>query len=144
MIYTKLTKQAMRIAYDAHHNHQDKSGTPYIYHVMHLAEEMNDELSVVVALLHDVLEDSEMSLKNIKDYGFPQAVLDALSLFSHDKDRDYMHHIRMIKANEIARRVKLADLQHNSDITRLDTVEGDDMIRLLKYKMAIELLQSEE
>ena len=84
MIYTALTKKAMRIAFDAHKDQVDKAGLPYIFHPCHLAEQMEDEVSVCAALLHDVVEDSSMTFDDLAVQGIPTAVIDVLKLLTHD------------------------------------------------------------
>ena len=119
MIYTELTKKAMKIAYDAHHGQLDKSGTPYIFHPYHLAEQMTDEITVCVALLHDVMEDTDITYEQLAKE-FPVEVMEALKLLTHDKNTDYFDYVRAIKSNPYAKAVKLADLAHNSDQTRME------------------------
>lgn len=140
MNYTHLTKIAMRIAFDAHKNQTDKSGVPYIYHPIHLAEQMEDETSTIVALLHDVVEDSSTTFNDLVELGFPDEVINALKLLTHNKNIKYMDYIQLISENEIAKKVKLADLRHNSDLTRLEKVNKKDTQRVFKYKEAIKLL----
>lgn len=117
MIYTALTNKALRLAYTAHHGQTDKSGQPYIFHPYHLAEQMTDEVSACVALLHDVAEDTNLTLEDL-EREFPQEVTDALRLLNHEKGTDYFDYVRAIKQNPVAVKVKLADLAHNSDETR--------------------------
>ena len=140
MIYTDLTKQAMKIAFEAHKEQVDKSGMPYIFHPIHLAEQMVDEYSTCVALLHDTVEDTDMTFEKLEKYGFPTDVIDALRLLTHDDNVPYMDYVKEIKNNPIAKKVKLADLSHNSDLTRLDFVNEKAMKRIEKYKKAMELL----
>ena len=143
MLYTSLTKKAMQIAFDAHVNQKDKSGLPYIFHPYQVAQQMTDEISTCVALLHDVVEDTDISIDDLAAQGMPQAVIDALLLLSHDSDTPYMDYIGGIKAsgNKTAIAVKLADLRHNSDVSRLDFVDERMAARLEKYRSAMELLQ---
>lgn len=117
MIYTALTNKALRLAYAAHHGQTDTSGQPYIFHPCHLAEQMTDEVSVCVALLHDVVEDTDLTFEDL-EREFPQEVTDALRLLTHEKGTDYFDYVRAIKQNPVAVKVKLADLAHNSDETR--------------------------
>ena len=117
MIYTPLTNAAMKLAYRAHQGQTDKSGIPYIFHPMHLAEQMDDEFSCCVALLHDVVEDTDVTMEELKAI-FPPEVTDAVALMTHAYGVDYFDYVRAIKANPIARKVKLADLAHNSDQSR--------------------------
>jgi len=140
MIYTDLTKKAMKIAFDAHKDQVDKSGMPYIYHPIHLAEQMDDEYSTCVALLHDTIEDTDMTFEKLEEYGFPTDVIDALKLLTHDDSVPYMEYVKEIRDNQIAKRVKLADLLHNSDLTRLNFIDDKVRKRIEKYEKAIELL----
>ena len=140
MIYTPLTKKALRLCFEAHKEQKDKSGLPYVHHPLHLAEQMADEVTTIVALLHDVIEDTDLSLTDLEKEGFPPEVLDAIALMTHDDGSDYMAYVARIKRNPIARAVKLADLTHNSDTTRLDVVTEKDLERVKKYQAAIELL----
>lgn len=117
MIYTPLTKKAMVIAYTAHHGQVDKSGVPYIFHPFHLAEQMEEELSCCAALLHDTVEDTDITLEALAA-DFPPEVVEAVRLLTHDPDTDYFDYVRRLKENPIARKVKLADLDHNSDVSR--------------------------
>ena len=83
MIYTALTKKALKLCFEAHKEQVDKTGLPYVFHPFHLAEQMDDEASTVCALLHDVVEDSEISFEKLKEMGFPSEVIEVLRLLSH-------------------------------------------------------------
>lgn len=139
MIYTDLTKKALKISFNAHKDQLDKSGMPYVYHPFHLAEQMDDEYSTCVALLHDVVEDTDTTLDDLSRI-FPKEVTDAIALMTHDDNVPYLDYVRTIKSNPIASKVKLADLKHNSDLTRLDTVDDKALERVEKYKKAINIL----
>ena len=141
MIYTKLTKQAIRLCFDAHKDQVDKSGMPYVLHPFHLAEQMVDEITTVVALLHDVVEDTDYTLEDIRALGFPEEVVAALTLLTHDPAVPYMEYVARIGRDPVARAVKLADLGHNSDITRLDRVTQKDLDRVEKYREAMRILE---
>ena len=117
MIYTEMTNAAMKIAYDAHSGQLDSNGVPYIFHPYHLAEQMDDEISCTVALLHDVVEDTDVTFADLAKV-FPEQVIEVLRLLTHDDSTDYFDYVRNIKTHPIAVKVKLADLQHNSDQTR--------------------------
>ena len=117
MIYTSMTIKAMKLAYKAHEGQVDRSGVPYIFHPIHLAEQMDEEISCTVALLHDVVEDTEVTLAELEQ-AFPPAVTEAVCLLTHDKSVDYYDYVRNLKPNVIAKKVKLADLAHNSDEIR--------------------------
>lgn len=139
MIYTDLTKKALKISFNVHKDQLDKSGMPYVYHPFHLAEQMDDEYSTCVALLHDVVEDTDTTLDDLAKI-FPKEVADAIALMTHDDNVPYLDYVRTIKSNPIASKVKLADLKHNSDLTRLDKVDDKAIERVEKYKKAIEIL----
>jgi len=141
MIYTEMTKKAMKIAFQAHKEQTDKSGMPYIYHPIHLAEQMTDENSTCVALLHDVVEDTDLTLSDLEQLGFNESILEALKLMTHIEGVPYMDYVAEIKLNPIAKAVKLADLNHNSDLSRLDKVDEKALKRVEKYSMAIKLLE---
>lgn len=142
MLYTPMTKKALCLCFEAHKEQKDKSGLPYVFHPFHLAEQMVTEETTVVALLHDVVEDTGYTLADLGAMGFPKAVLDALALMTHDKSVDYLDYVRAIRPNPIARAVKLADLRHNSDLSRLDTATEKDLARREKYRQAIALLEA--
>ena len=140
MIYTPLTKKAMLFAYRAHLNQYDKSGMPYIFHPFHLAETMPDEITAATALLHDVVEDTPVSFSDLEQEGFPEEVIDALRLLTRQDDQDYFEYVTHIKNSPIARAVKIADLKHNSDLSRLDRVDEKAVKRLKKYQKSLEIL----
>ena len=144
MLYTPLTKKALKISFKAHKDQVDKSGMPYVYHPFHLAEQMNDEYSTCVALLHDVVEDTDITLYELTSEGFPAEIIDALALMTHDDKVPYMDYVRKIKTNPIATKVKQADLEHNSDLTRLDNVDDAALERKNKYRQALFILLSGE
>lgn len=120
MIYTNLTKKALKLCFNAHINQVDKTGLPYVFHPFHLAEQMNSEDEVCVALLHDTVEDTDITFEDLINEGFNDNIINALKLLTHNDDTPYMDYIYKIKGNPLARKVKLADLYHNSDLTRLD------------------------
>ena len=141
MIYTPLTNRAMQIAYEAHHGQIDKCGMPYIFHPFHLAEQMDEEYAVCVALLHDVLEDTDYPRESLAAE-FPQEVMDALDLLTHKESIPYLEYVEKIKPNPLAKKVKLADLTHNTDSTRVP-LDGPAAQRRLeeKYLKAFEILK---
>lgn len=122
MVYTELTNKALVLAYNAHHGQLDYNGIPYIFHPLHLAEQMDDEISCCAALLHDVVEDTVLTLEDLRK-DFPEEVVSIVALLTHNdseefSQEDYWAYIRRIKENPIARKVKLADIAHNSDQSR--------------------------
>ena len=146
MIYTANTNKALKLCFEAHKEQRDKSGLPYVFHPFHLAEQMEDEESTVVALLHDVAEDTDYTLEDIAAMGFSRNVMEALALLTHDEAVPYLEYVKALRNNLIARRVKLADLRHNSDLSRLDADQIDEkaLARVNKYAEAIKLLEERE
>ena len=107
----------MNIAYHAHHGQVDKAGVPYIFHPLHLAKQMEDEISCCAALLHDTVEDTDVTLEALASE-FPAEVVEAVRLLTHSEDTDYFDYVRCIRSNPIAMKVKLVDLNHNSNAAR--------------------------
>ncbi len=143
MIYTKMTNKAMMVAYNAHHGQVDKCGIPYIFNPIHLAEQMDDEISCTVALLHDVVEDTEITIKDLAKL-FPVEVIDAVNLLTRNKETSYYEYIEALKSNKVAVKVKLADLDHNLDITRMTYEDSLESVKVKalrsRYKKAKEIL----
>ncbi|MBQ1328322.1 MAG: HD domain-containing protein [Lachnospiraceae bacterium] len=141
MIYTELTKKAINIAYKAHDGQLDRSGIPYIFHPMHIADQMTTEETCIVAILHDVVEDTDVTLEELKEAGFGEDIIHAIDLLTHRDGVPYLDYVRALKDDPIASVVKLADLNHNSDRSRLSVITKKDEQRFLKYQKAKEILQ---
>jgi (p)ppGpp synthase/HD superfamily hydrolase len=142
MIYTDNTKKAMKLCFKAHKDQVDKSGMPYVFHPFHVAEQMTDEVTTIVALLHDVVEDTDYTLEDIAAEGFGEDILEAVALMTHEDDVPYLDYVAKLKDNPIARAVKLADLAHNSDLSRIGEIDEETKQRLEKYKKAKAILES--
>lgn len=141
MIYTEKTRTAMCIAYEAHKEQKDKSGVPYIFHPMHLAEQMEEESLTAAALLHDVLEDSAVTEDDLRQAGIAECVIEAVHLLTRDKTMSYEEYVEKLAGNRIARCVKLADLRHNSDRSRLAVWDERAQARAARYAKAIAYLE---
>lgn len=143
-----MINKALRIAYDAHEGSVDKGGAPYILHPISVALDVashgGDVDAIVAALLHDVVEDTSISLQNLRDEGVSECCLEALALLTHDKTVPYMDYVSTVRNNSIARVVKMADLRNNMDESRLVFVTDKDRERIEKYKKAYALLSEEE
>lgn len=139
-----LLSRAINIASEVHLNQYDKGGNPYILHPLHLMNQLLfDKELAIIAVLHDVIEDSdgEWTIEKLKQEGFSDRVLDALSLLTHDTEDDYLTvYIPNIATNYDAIRVKRKDLEHNSNITRLKGLRDKDFKRLEKYCKAFKIL----
>ena len=143
MIYTENTKKALKLCFEAHKEQVDKSGMPYVFHPFHLAEQMKDEDTTIVALLHDLIEDTQYTLDDLKAMGFSKNVIEAIAAMTHGKDLSYMEYIENIKQDPIASVVKKVDLLHNSDLSRLDKIDEQALKRVEKYKAALALLKNQ-
>ncbi len=145
MIYTPLTKKAMNLMYDVHKNQQDKGGVPYVFHPWHVAEQMTGEIETAAALLHDVCEDGEVSFSDLGQMGFPKVVIDAVDLLTRRPNQTYQAYIENLAANPVARRVKMADLVHNQDLSRLpEESREESRKRQEKYERAFAYLENFE
>lgn len=120
MYYSEMVRKACNIMYEAHKNDEDKGGYPYVFHPFFLATQMEDEDSTCVALLHDVVEDHGdiYDFEKLAMEGFNSRIIHALKLLTHDKKIPYMDYVKKLSADSIARKVKLADLNHNMDSRR--------------------------
>ena len=141
MLYTPLTYLAMGIAYDAHHGVLDKSGAPYIFHPYEVALQLDDEISVSVALLHDVVEDTDLTFDELRAKGIPETVIEPLTFLTHDKSVPYDEYIRNIGTNFIATKVKIVDLTHNMNESRYcRSMNAYECERQEKYRRSKEYL----
>ncbi len=134
--------RARVIASIAHRDQKDKAGKPYLLHLLAVAEKVETEQEKVVALLHDTVEDSHITVGFIRDM-FGKEVAEAVDLLTHKEGVDYFDYIRSIKANPLAKAVKLADLSHNLDTERLQQITEQDKERLKKYGQARQILLEE-
>ncbi|MCY6483891.1 GTP pyrophosphokinase [Clostridium aestuarii] len=131
-----LLSKAIIIATQAHEGQTDKGGNPYILHPLRIMLKMNDETSQIVAILHDTIEDTDITLEYLSKEGFSEETIKALSSITRIRDEDYMQFIKRCKNNRIGRIVKLADLEDNSNIKRIPNPSKKDYDRLEKYKQA--------
>lgn len=129
---------AIAIAANVHENQTDRGGSPYILHPIRVMQRLrtNDQELMTIAILHDVVEDSEITINDLKEKGFSDRVINALELLTHSDGEEYEEYIRKIASNEDATRVKLEDLRDNSDITRLKGLRQKDHERMIKYNKA--------
>ena len=131
---------ALSIARKAHEGQLDKAGVDYIEHPIYVASQVDTEEEKAVALLHDVIEDSPVSAEGLLQAGLPETVVTAVQVLTKKKEQDYQKYLETVKKNPLARVVKLADLKHNSDLSRLSSITEKDRERLKKYKKAIDFL----
>lgn len=134
--------KALDIAVEAHKGQTDKAGHPYINHPFRISTKMDTKEEKIVALLHDVLEDSNLTISELSSYGFSQEVLNAICCITKTKAENYDLYIEKVKTNELATKVKIADLIDNINLSRLSTVSIKDINRTRKYLDALEYLLS--
>ena len=135
-----MLELALSIATEAHKGQFDKAGVDYIEHPIYVASQFDTEEEKAVALLHDVIEDSSFTAEELLLAGLSETVVTAVQILTKKKEKDYQTYLENVKSNSLARVVKLADLQHNSDLSRLSSVTDKDLERLEKYKKAIDYL----
>lgn len=136
----ELYQKALEIAREAHKNQTDKAGVDYIQHPIFVASLMDTEEEKATALLHDVIEDSRFTLSDLLNRGIPEKVIQAVSILTKSEHMSYQQYLERVEKNELSRKVKLADLKHNSDLGRLKEPSQVDLERVNKYKAAIEYL----
>lgn len=126
----------------AHAGQVDKAGVDYIQHPLYVASQVNTEQEKAVALLHDVIEDSDITAADLFASGLSNEVVTAVQILTKKKGQSYQEYLGKVKSNNLARVVKLADLKHNSDLSRLKSVTNTDYERVKKYKNAIYYLST--
>ena len=141
MIYNKRINSILKFIYEAHDGQYDKSGVPYVFHPFHVAEQMDTEEEVITALLHDVVEDTDKTVEDIEKLGVDEEIIEAIKLLTHDKKVPYLEYVDKLKYNALARKVKLGDLYHNSDVNRLEVDDEYTRKRREKYRKAIQILE---
>ena len=129
-------ERAIEIAVHNHKGQKQRNGQPYILHPLRLMLNVDTDDAKIVAVLHDVVEDTSYTFADLEKDGFSKDVLAALKLLTHDKDEPYEPYVEKIAQNPLAKKVKLADLRDNMDVTRLDKLEEKDTKRLEKYHKA--------
>ena len=134
-------EKAIYVALRVHEGQTDRYGRPYILHPLHVMTQMDTETEMAAAVLHDVVEDSDVTPDDLRAEGFTADVVEVVRLLTHDKEKlSYEAYVRRLKPHPIARKIKLADLAHNMDIRRMDKVQEKDRERLEKYRNAWEIL----
>ncbi|KAA8787100.1 HD domain-containing protein [Paenibacillus amylolyticus] len=134
---------AISVALQAHKGQLDKGGHPYILHplaVMNRVESMEEK---IVAVLHDVIEDSEVTIEELRGLGFSEEILTAIQLLTRSTEDSYEEFIEKTTTNRVARNVKIADIKENMDISRIKNPTEEDVHRLEKYRKALERLERE-
>lgn len=141
---TSKVIKAHEVAKKAHFGQIDRAGIDYIKHPETVASFVATDEEKAVAYLHDVIEDTSLTLLDLKKEGFSKNIIEAVDILTKKKGQDYQSYLNLVKKNELARVVKLADLRHNSDLTRLPLITEKDLERNKKYSSAIRFLRAKK
>ena len=138
--YNEQFQIALELAVEKHKNQTYKSGNPYILHPLHVMENVNSKEGKIVAILHDIIEDTDITEDYLLKIGLSKRIVDAVVALTRSEDMDYQEYIKNLSSNPLAKEVKLADLEHNMDLKRLPTLEEKDLERNRKYQIAYHYL----
>lgn len=133
-------EEAIKLASIKHYGQKDKSNKPYIFHLLYVMNNVDDLNAKIAGVLHDILEDTDITRNDLLNYGFSEDIVIAVEILTKPKNQKYMEYIENIKCNNIARKVKLIDLKHNMDLTRLPEISNKDLKRNIKYLEAYKRL----
>lgn len=137
-----LLQRAIAIAEQQHAGQVDKAGRPYIEHPKRVMAAVSNDAERIVAILHDVIEDSDVTLDQLAAEGFPAYILDALDSVTRKEGETYEAFVARAATNAIGRQVKYADLQDNADLTRIAAPTAADLARAIKYQRAMAQLNA--
>lgn len=136
--------KAIIIATQAHRYQRDKAGRPYILHPLRVMMAMDNEQEMTAAVLHDVVEDSKWTLERLRGEGFSAEILEVIDALTRRKDESYQEYASRAGAQPVARKIKLADLRDNMDITRLVELTDESIQRLRQYHTTWQMLKQDE
>ncbi len=139
----RLIETSLQIALRAYAGKVDKAGREYILHPLRVMAKMSTDLERSAALLHDVLEDSEITAEDLLAEGIPAEVVQAVKCLTKNEGEDYLDFVARAKTDRLARRVKIADIEDNIDVLRLSSLSEKDLERIQRYHAAWRLLQEE-
>jgi (p)ppGpp synthase/HD superfamily hydrolase len=140
--YESLLQRAIAIAAKAHEGQVDKAGNPYLAHPLFVMENVNSIEEKIVAVLHDAVEDSELTLEQLRSEGFPEVLVSAIAAITKIEGEAYAAYLERVIANPIALRVKIADVTHNLDLGRIANPTEADFQRIAKYKKVLSQLRA--
>lgn len=140
--FQQIYNKALEIAFDAHRGQVDKGGQAYIMHPIRVSQKCKTPQAKIVALLHDVLEDSNITTIQLHELGIPDEIISWVLILTKEPNKEYKKYIAKVGNFDITTEVKLADLEDNMNISRLhEELTEKDYIRLRKYKKAYEYLK---
>ena len=135
-------ENAIKLAASVHAGQKDKAGQPYILHPLRVMLQMDSELERITAVLHDVIEDSDMGFDDLRREGFSKPVIEAVESVTKRPQEDYEDFVKRAGRHPVGKKVKLADLKDNLDFTRLKKITDKDVARAEKYLQAVEILEA--
>jgi (p)ppGpp synthase/HD superfamily hydrolase len=135
-----MLQVAINFAKEKHKFQLDKADEPYINHLMWVMDDMDSNVEKIVAILHDIVEDTDVEFEDLIKLGFSDEIVEAIKAITKAKGQDYDEYLEQVKKNDIARKVKLSDLYHNMDLRRLKEITELDLKRKEKYEKAFECL----
>jgi (p)ppGpp synthase/HD superfamily hydrolase len=136
-----LLEKAIGIAVEAHRGQKDRNDVPYILHPLRVMARVDTDAEKTIAILHDVVEDTDWTFERLAKEGFPAEIIEPLKCVTKKEGEEYQDFVKRSASNELARRVKLADLEDNMDVRRLSNVSEKDIERLKKYVRAWRFLK---
>ncbi|HEX8557757.1 MAG TPA: HD domain-containing protein [Pyrinomonadaceae bacterium] len=136
-------EDAVSIAARAHRGQKDKAGAPYLLHPLRMMMRMDTEAAMMAAVLHDVVEDTEWTIERLREAGFSEEVLEAVDCLTHREGESYQEFVERVRTNRIARQVKIADLEDNMNVRRINQLGPKELERLEKYHRAWRVLTGE-
>ncbi|MBQ6190411.1 MAG: hypothetical protein IJK45_09595 [Bacteroidaceae bacterium] len=139
-----MYEKVLTLVTEKHRNQRDKAGMPYMGHLARVAEKCSGDEEKMVALMHDLVEDTDVDEAFLRSYGIPEDMVDAVISLTKREGEDYMDFIDRVSNDSLAREVKIADLEDNMDITRLYDLKEEDLRRLQKYHKAWRLLKTDD
>lgn len=138
----QLLSLAIKVATEAHEGQLDKGGNPYILHPQAVAASLDNTENKIVAYLHDVIEDTDVTLDKLEELGFTYRIVNSVRILTKSKDVSYDDYLKSVKKDSNAWHVKMADIKHNMDISRIPEPTAKDFSRIEKYKKALAFLES--
>ncbi len=135
-------ERAIEIAKAAHDGQKNKDGTPYITHPLKLMESMDSTDEKIAAILHDVVEDSDVTIEDLRAEGFSETILSVVDTLTHKPDESYSDYIKRVAGNPMTRKIKTADLKDNMDQRRIPNPTEEDISRIKKYEEAYKVIRS--
>jgi len=137
-------EKAISLATEAHNGQKDKNDAPYILHPLRVMARVQSEAEKIAAVLHDIIEDTDYTIENLREKGYSKEILEAIECLTKRDGENYDEFVQRSKANPIARKVKIADIEDNMDIRRLNVLKEEDLKRLNKYLHAWKYLTKED